>query len=626
MVERTPISNDSPSDKKPVVAPRRRRWRGPRWPLLAALALVLILGLGGLLLAGMLGLRHGLEQRQVLQATAVAEHFQRGLQYLNSGQQILAKAEFARVLELAPEHEAALARLRELEEAAKRGETPTATVVPTPTPVPTPPPGTPQTSALDALLADARQLFEQQQWEEAALRLEQLRTLAPDYEPQAVEEMLFQARYQHGLQLAQADHLEAALRSFDQALALRPDDAQAQEQRDLAALYAAGVGTWGANWQKTIVTFAELYQRRPDYRDVEQRLLDAYRQYGEALARKEQWCEAAEQYGAALTVQDDPEIVRLRDEADYSCRTATPTPTAGPTPLATAPVTATVIPGITPLPTRPIVGEGHIAFSAFNEELGQEEVWLLPADGGELSRLAEQASQPALSPAGTQIAFRSQRGDMLGLVTMPVTGGAWQRVTQYAEDSVPAWSPDGQRLAFASNREGDRKWRIYHVWTDGQSTATMLAFGGALAWSPDGTRIVYQGCDAQGNRCGLWTVNPDDGSSTPLTDVPSDTAPAWSPDGTRLAFASYTRDGNWELYLLDLATGAVGALAPHLANDGLPAWSPDGRRLAFLSDRDGMWAIFVLDVSDGGTASLVRLVDIPGDYEDWLSAQLSWGP
>ncbi|MDH7485887.1 MAG: hypothetical protein QHJ81_06380 [Anaerolineae bacterium] len=596
----------------------RRRWRGPGWPLLAVLSLVLILGLGGLVVAGVLGLRHGLEQRQVQQATAVAGHFQRALRYLDSGELALAQAELARVLELAPEHEGALARLRELEEAAARRQTPTAAPISTPTPVPTPPPGTPQMGALDALFAEARQLFEQQRWEEAALRLEQLRTLAPDYQPQAVEEMLFQAHYQHGLQLAQADHLEAALRSFDQALALRPDDAAAQEERELTALYAAGVGTWGADWKKTIATFAELYRRRPDYRDVARRLLDAYRQYGDALARKAQWCEAARQYASALTVRDDQEIVRLRDEADYACRTATPTPTA------TTPVTVTVIPGLTPLPTRPIVGEGHIAFSAFNEETGQEEIWLLPAGGGELVLLAEQASQPALSPDGAWVAFRSQREDMLGLVIKPVSGGAWQRVTHYVEDSVPAWSPDGRRLAFASNREGDRKWRIYYVWADGQSPATMLAFGRALAWAPDGRNIVYQGCDTQGNNCGLRIVNADDGSSTLLTDVPGDTAPAWSPDGRRVAFASYTRDGNWELYLLDLASGAVRALAPHLANDGMPAWSPDGRRLAFLSDRDGMWAIFVLEV-DGETAP-VRLVDIPGDYEDWLSAQISWGP
>jgi len=593
------------------------------------MALLLIVGFGGLLLAGLLGARQGLELRQAQRATAVAEHFQQGLRYLGSGQRTLAKAEFARVLELEPDHQAALVHLRELEEKGMSVGAPTATPLPTPTPqsTPTPSSATSPTSALDELLADARQLFEQQRWEEAALRLEQLRALAPDYEPQTVTGLLFQAYYRRGLQLVQGDHLEAALRSFDRALTLRPDDVEVREQRELAALYVAGIGTWGADWQRTIATFTELFNRRPDYRDAQQRLFDAYREYGEALAHKEQWCAAAEQYGGALAVRDDPEVARLWEEAEYLCRTATPTPTPTPSvvPTATVSITMTLIPEITPLPTRPLAGEGHIAFGYFNQERGQEEVWLVPVGGGEPMLLTEQASQPALSPDGTYVAFRSHRSDMAGLVIMPVTGGEWQRLTHYVEDSVPAWSPDGTRLAFASNREGDRRWRIYHVWADGQSPATKLTFGHAPAWSPDGTRIVYQGCDAQGNLCGLWAMNPDDGTSEPLTDVPGDTAPAWSPDGTRLAFASYERSGNWELYLLDLASGEVTVLAPHPANDGLPAWSPDGTRLAFLSDRAGIWAIFVLDLREGEAAP-VRLVDIPSDYDDWLSAQISWGP
>ena len=624
-----PISDDSLLEEG--TAPRRRRrWRGPRWPLLAIIALVLIIGLGGLLLAGMLGVRHGLEERQAQQATAVARHFQRGQQYLGSGESALAEAEFAHVLELEPEHEAALAHLRDLEEAEMSVATPApspGTVEPTPRPRAPTPPGAPPTNtgALDALFDEARQQLEQEQWEEAALRLEQLRTIAPDYQSQAVADMLFAARYQHALQLAQAEHLEAALRSFEKALVLRPGDAEVQDQRDLVALYAQGVGTWGGNWKKTIATFAELHARRPDYRDVEQRLFDAYREYGEALARKEQWCTAAQQYAGALEVRDDPEVARLADEAEFLCRTATPTPTPGPTPTATVPVTTTAVAGITPLPRRPVVGEGHIAFGSFNEGTGQNEVWLLPAGEGELALLATQASQPALSPDGMFVAFRSQRSDMLGLAVMPMAGGEWQRITHYLEDSVPAWSPDGQRLAFASNREGDRRWRIYHVWANGQATATVLAFGRAPAWSPDGIRVAYQGCNAEGSRCGLWTKNLDDGSSAPLTDVPGDTTPAWSPDGRQLAFASHERNGNWELYLLDLSSGEVSVLAPHAANDGLPAWSPDGTRLAFLSDRDGVWAIFVLNTSEKRTEP-VRLVDISGDYDDWLSAQISWEP
>lgn len=61
-------------------------------------------------------------------------------------------------------------------------------------------------------------------------------------------------------------------------------------------------------------------------------------------------------------------------------------------------------------------------------------------------------------------------------------------------------------------------------------------------------------------------------------------APALSPDGTRLAFQS-RRDGNWEIYVLDLGSGASARLTNALAYDGAPTWSPDGKQLAFESYR-----------------------------------------
>lgn len=61
-------------------------------------------------------------------------------------------------------------------------------------------------------------------------------------------------------------------------------------------------------------------------------------------------------------------------------------------------------------------------------------------------------------------------------------------------------------------------------------------------------------------------------------------APALSPDGSRLAFQS-RKDGNWEIYTLDLTTGAIARLTKDLAYDGAPAWSPDGKQIAFESYR-----------------------------------------
>lgn len=61
--------------------------------------------------------------------------------------------------------------------------------------------------------------------------------------------------------------------------------------------------------------------------------------------------------------------------------------------------------------------------------------------------------------------------------------------------------------------------------------------------------------------------------------------PAWFPDGRRITFQS-NRTGNWELFVLDLTTGALAQLTEHPARDEGPALCRGGGLLAFTSTRD----------------------------------------
>lgn len=97
-----------------------------------------------------------------------------------------------------------------------------------------------------------------------------------------------------------------------------------------------------------------------------------------------------------------------------------------------------------------------------------------------------------------------------------------------------------------------------------------------------------------------------------LTDHPGpDRSPAWSPDGARIAFAS-RRERNWDLYLLDVATGAVSRLTDDPHYDGAPTWSPDGEYIAFESMREGDLDVFTLRLSDGTIAPVTT--DATPDY------------
>jgi Tol biopolymer transport system component len=84
--------------------------------------------------------------------------------------------------------------------------------------------------------------------------------------------------------------------------------------------------------------------------------------------------------------------------------------------------------------------------------------------------------------------------------------------------------------------------------------------------------------------------------------------------GDRIVFAS-NRDGNWNLFLLDLATGAETRITDNLSNEIAPAFTFDGQKVVFQSDRDGVWQIYEVNLS---TLEQTRLSDGEGNDFDPL--------
>ena len=97
------------------------------------------------------------------------------------------------------------------------------------------------------------------------------------------------------------------------------------------------------------------------------------------------------------------------------------------------------------------------------------------------------------------------------------------------------------------------------------------------ALSPDGQLLAFvSGGD-------IWEVPATGGVARALvSDVASEGRPLYSPDGKKLAFTS-TRGGSANIYILDLASGAVTRLTYAEAGEELDAWSPDGQWIYFAS-------------------------------------------
>ncbi len=605
------------SDRTPSSLLRRWRdltWRGPSLRWLVVFAFVLVGGLTALLVAGLLGVNQGLAERQAATRARIEQHYNNGLVHLQAGRTELAAVEFQHVLQLDPQNAAARAQLDLL-----LTPEPTATAAPADVaqPILVPPdssPATPTTSPQAMLFAQAQQAVDRGEFTLGVALLEELVQLDPEYRKPDVDSLRFTLHYERGLKLVQEGSVEQALRAFDEALALRPDDPNANQQRDLAALYADALGAWRIDWDRSVRLLQTIYERRPDYLDVAERLVTAQIKWGDALGREGQWCQAADHYAIALKSSNDQALQdSYRQAAEFCLQPPTPTPDL----TATAPISGVVEgPG-----ASAAGGLGRLAFAAYSTEFNRWSIYQLDLGQSTPARvLVENGSQPALSPVTGELALRSERGDLTGLGVMALGEGSWRRVTTFAEDGRPRWSPDGQQIVFDSNREGDRLWRIYRMWSGGGDLVS-LGFGRWPVWSRQGKTVAYQGCDEAGNRCGLWLMAPDGTNRRPVTDVPGDTMPAWSPDGSRLVFASAERSGNWDLYLVNVQSGGVTPVVAGSAIEVHPVWAPSGAQVAFLSNQEGAWAIYVVDLASGRQSKIVAL---PGALPDWYEAQISW--
>jgi Tol biopolymer transport system component len=185
-----------------------------------------------------------------------------------------------------------------------------------------------------------------------------------------------------------------------------------------------------------------------------------------------------------------------------------------------------------------------------------------------------------------------------------------------ADDEQPAFSPDGEQIVFRSSRDGGG---LFVMGRTGEAVRRITREGFNPDWSPDGTQILFtaartefrpQNAEQRGR---LMVVSANGGDPRELYDAAM--LPRWSPNGTRIAFTGRIggSEGSSNIVTMPAAGGdLVRVTSDHFLNWN-PVWSPDGASLYFVSNRGGspnIWRV-AIDQHTGETRGDAEAITTP---------------
>ena len=272
----------------------------------------------------------------------------------------------------------------------------------------------------------------------------------------------------------------------------------------------------------------------------------------------------------------------------------------------------------------------QIVFDSDQQDPGVNwDIYVMDPNGSNVQRLTTRAAEdrePYVSMDGTRIAFVSDERGNEDIWVMNADGSGLTNLTPTSDeaDNNPAWSPDGTKIVISRRPAGGAR-NIWVMDADGGNLTQLTFLGGTStaslpAWSPDGQKIVYHSdSDGDADIYVMTTDGSSPGAVQQLTfDAAEDFAPAFSPDGSEIAFTS-ERDGNREIYVMSASGADQTNITNNAFSDTAPQWSPDGSQLAFASNRDGDNDVYVIN-SDGSGSAVNITNNTANDFE------VSWSP
>jgi TolB protein len=249
---------------------------------------------------------------------------------------------------------------------------------------------------------------------------------------------------------------------------------------------------------------------------------------------------------------------------------------------------------------------GELLFQSDRE--GPTRLFVLDLANGAVRRVGSAGDwldeEPSWSPDGRRIAFSSTRGQKnnLDIFVMDADGGNLTRLTDHpATEQEPVWAHDGKSLFFSGERDGRAE--IYRVWladkrveriTSGINRSIMPAA------SPDGRYLAYAAQTIMSFQIHLLDLTT--GKPQQITSGGGACRPSFSPDSKELAFVRIAQEPSRMEAIRE--NGGRILLEDKKLWSYYPDYSPDGKLLAFSvspEHHEGEdWDLAVMDLAQPG--------------------------
>ena len=210
---------------------------------------------------------------------------------------------------------------------------------------------------------------------------------------------------------------------------------------------------------------------------------------------------------------------------------------------------------------------------------------------------------PTITPDGKSFVYAAQVNGNWDLFEQRVGGKNATSLTPNtpSDETEPAFSPDGERIAFRSNRE---PLGVYVMERTGENPRLVIAGCRHPSWSPDAKEIA---CSTRSQSVpsirnsrpsALWIVDVATSAKRVLYEN-DPMQPAWSPRGHRIAFWYMPpSSGKSEVATISKDGGPIEVVANDSPTNWNPVWSPDGKFLYYVSDRSGNMAFWRVPIDE----------------------------